>query len=117
MVTLLLFNALLLRQSRCLSMPTLVNANSVDSMPQIQRKFTETREFYDYLLNRITVRFAPKNGEGEDFTLALNKKLAYSDLARAVGEHLNVDPTFLRFCTVAYQTGRPKSTIRHTINY
>ncbi|KAF2663246.1 cysteine proteinase [Microthyrium microscopicum] len=90
---------------------------SESEMPVIQRKFTEVREFYDYLLNRTTVRFAPKNNDGEDFVLALNKKLMYDDFSRAVGEHLNMDPRYLRFSTVNHQTGRPKQTIRHTINY
>ena len=82
-----------------------------------QGKIVETRDFYDYLLNRINVKFAPKNApEDEDgnFELTLTKRMSYNQLAQRVGEHLNVDPTHLRFSPVNSATHRPKISIRHT---
>lgn len=78
--------------------------------------YTDARQYYDYLLNRISVKFAPLKGEGEEFTLTLSKKMSYEQLAKKVGEHLNVDPTHLRFAPVMASTGKPKQFIRSTFN-
>ena len=90
-------------------------------VPQVSKKFTEVREFYDYLLNRLNVKFAARvaaeNPEHHEFSLPLNKKLTYNELSERVGEHLGVDPTHLRFSPVHAQTGRPKNPIRHTTNF
>lgn len=77
-------------------------------------KYTEVREFYDYLLHRISVTFAakvPKEDE-EQFTLVLSKKMTYDQFSAKVGEHLNVDPTHIRFSTVNATTGRPKMIVK-----
>jgi ubiquitin carboxyl-terminal hydrolase 7 len=86
-------------------------------LPDVQRKFTEAREFYDYLLNRIVVRFAPKNSETGEFSLPLNKKLTYSELCERVAEHIGAEASHIRFFPVNTQTGRPKNPLRHTTTY
>ncbi|KAL9592959.1 MAG: hypothetical protein Q9179_006218 [Wetmoreana sp. 5 TL-2023] len=77
--------------------------------------YTDPREFYDYLQNRIIVRFSPKlatEREDDDFTLALSRKMSYDQFSAKVGEHLKVDPTHLRFTTVLASTGKPKQPVR-----
>lgn len=76
---------------------------------------TDAREFYDYLMNRIMIRFTPKMAteqEGSIFDLALSKKMSYDQFSAKVGEHLKVDPTHLRFTTVLATTGKPKQPVR-----
>ncbi|KAL1970798.1 hypothetical protein VTN77DRAFT_2632 [Rasamsonia byssochlamydoides] len=79
--------------------------------------YTETRQYYDYLLNRMNVKFAPlKGSEGEEFTLTLSRKMTYDQFSKKVGEHLNVDPTHLRFSPVIASTGKPKQPIKRNTN-
>ncbi|KAL2010554.1 hypothetical protein VTN00DRAFT_6361 [Thermoascus crustaceus] len=78
--------------------------------------YTEARQYYDYLLNRMNVKFAPvKQGEGEEFTLTLSRKMTYDQFSKKVGEHLNVDPTHLRFAPVIASSGKPKQFIKRNI--
>ncbi|KAL8729800.1 MAG: hypothetical protein Q9166_004523 [cf. Caloplaca sp. 2 TL-2023] len=77
--------------------------------------YTDAREFYDYLLNRIVVKFVPKiatEQEDSTFSLALSRKMSYDQFSAKVGEHLKVDPTHLRFSTVFSTTGKPKQPVR-----
>ena len=77
--------------------------------------YTDTREFYDYLLNRIVIRFIPKvatEQEESTFSLALSRKMSYDQYSAKVGEHLKVDPTHLRFSTVLSNTGKAKQPVR-----
>lgn len=77
--------------------------------------YTDAREFYDYLMNRIMVKFSPKVATEQDddvFTLALSRKMSYDQFSAKVGEHLKVDPTHLRFTTVLASTGKPKQPVR-----
>ncbi|KAL8997736.1 MAG: hypothetical protein Q9169_003065 [Polycauliona sp. 2 TL-2023] len=77
--------------------------------------YTEAREFYDYLLNRIVIRFSPKiatEQEESTFSLALSRKMSYEQYSAKVGEYLKVDPTHLRFSTVLSNTGKPKQPVR-----
>ncbi len=79
--------------------------------------YTNAREFYDYLCNRLMVRFVPKNAvnrEEESFDLDLSRRMLYDQVAAKVGEHLKVDPTHLRFWSVNTATGNPKTVIRRT---
>jgi ubiquitin carboxyl-terminal hydrolase 7 len=94
---------------------------TASSLPSFGSRIVEMREFYDYLLHRIKVKFAPKNTDDTkkdpEFDLTLNKRMTYSELAAAVGKHLNVDPTHLRFSQVAVATNRPKQPIRYTTGH
>ncbi|KAI9807087.1 MAG: hypothetical protein M1825_005804 [Sarcosagium campestre] len=79
--------------------------------------YIEAREFYDYLNNRITIRFAPKATRGQEddwFSLVLSRKMVYEQYSAKVGEYLKVDPTHLRFSTVAAATHAPKSFVKRT---
>ncbi|KAK8184646.1 hypothetical protein BC567DRAFT_218869 [Phyllosticta citribraziliensis] len=83
-------------------------------------RYSDVREFYDYLLNRINVQFCPKNtvpaNPESTFTLWLSKKMSYDQVAAKVGEHLNVEPTHVRFSTVNMTTGRPKVPVKRMQN-
>ncbi|KAJ5182979.1 Ubiquitin carboxyl-terminal hydrolase 21 [Penicillium capsulatum] len=76
--------------------------------------YTDARQFYDYLLNRMAVSFAPiKSEEGEEFTLTLSRKMTYDQFSKKVGEHLGVDASHLRFSPVLASTGKPKAPLKH----
>ncbi|KAL8985664.1 MAG: hypothetical protein Q9205_000678 [Flavoplaca limonia] len=79
--------------------------------------YTDAREFYDYLLNRIVIRFVPKiatEQEESTFSLALSRKMSYDQYSAKVAEHLKVDPTHLRFSTVLSSTGKAKQPVRRS---
>lgn len=80
--------------------------------------YADARDFYDYLVNRITVRFHPKGHEsvdGEVFDLMLSRRTVYDQLAAKVGEHLKVDPTHLRFTTINATSGTPKNPVKRSL--
>jgi ubiquitin carboxyl-terminal hydrolase 7 len=79
--------------------------------------FTDTRQYYDYLLNRVAIRFSPRLEDGSpEFTLMLSKKMTYEQFSVKVGEHLKVDPTHLRYATVHMTTSKPKNFVKRNIN-
>ncbi|CAL00824.1 uncharacterized protein An09g05480 [Aspergillus niger] len=79
--------------------------------------YTDARQYYDYLLNRINITFAPiKADEGDEFTLTLSRKMTYDQFSKKVGEHLNVESTHLRFAPVLASTGKPKAFIKRNPN-
>ena len=81
-------------------------------------KFTNAKEFYDYLLNRIAVRLIPrpttKSNSYEDFELKLNRRTLYDQFAAQVGQQIGAEPTHIRFMTVQYTTGKPKTIVKRT---
>jgi len=79
--------------------------------------YPEARQYYDYLLNRTNVKFAPiKANEGDEFSLTLSRKMTYDQVSKKVGEHLNIDPTHLRFAQVMASTGKPKPFLKRNNN-
>ena len=81
--------------------------------------YTDTREFYDYLLNRKTVNFSPKfptENESDTFKIDLSRKMSYEQFSAKVGEYLKVDPTHLRFSTVNSTTGKIKNPVKRNAN-
>lgn len=79
--------------------------------------YPDARQYYDYLLNRTNVKFAPiKTNEGDEFSLTLSRKMTYDQVSKKVGEHLNIDPTHLRFAQVTTSTGKPKPFIKRNNN-
>ena len=81
--------------------------------------YTDSREFYDYLLNRKTVSFSPKlptESDSEIFKIDLSRKMSYEQFSAKVGEYLKVDPTHLRFSTVNSSTGKIKNSVKRNAN-
>lgn len=85
---------------------------------QAANKYADAPAFYDYMLNKIKIRFMPRSSaDGEEsgaFELGLSKKMSYVQFSQAVGNYLQIDPTHLRFSPVNMTTGKPKNPIRHT---
>ncbi|KAH7353142.1 hypothetical protein BKA66DRAFT_277895 [Pyrenochaeta sp. MPI-SDFR-AT-0127] len=80
--------------------------------------YVEAKDFYDYLLNKISVEFVPRLAEATElptFSLTLSKKMAYDQFASKVAEHLKTDPSHLRFTTVS-TAGKPKLPIKYNAN-
>lgn len=76
--------------------------------------YNDARQFYDHLLNRMDVSFAPiKTEAGDEFTLTLSRKMTYDQFSKKVGEHLNVNSNHLRFSPVLASTGKPKTPLKH----
>ena len=81
--------------------------------------YADARDFYDYLLNRITITFSPKtvvDVEREVFNLVLSRKTTYDQLAAKVADHLHVSPSHIRFATVHSSNNRPKTTVKRQPN-
>jgi ubiquitin carboxyl-terminal hydrolase 7 len=77
--------------------------------------YTDARQFYDHLLNRMDVQFAPiGSGEGGEFKLTLNRKMNYDQVSKKVGEYLRVEPTHLRFAPVMTSSGKPKAFLKRS---
>jgi ubiquitin carboxyl-terminal hydrolase 7 len=64
----------------------------------------------------MKVRFAHLKQQGDDFTLTLSRKMTYDQFSKKVGEHLNVDPSHLRFSPVLATNGKAKQPIKRNIN-
>ena len=85
-------------------------------------KYATVREFYDYLLNRITIRLVPRpvassqSSPYDAFDLTLSRKTLFDKFAAKVGEHLGAEPTHVRFLTVNVATGKPKQLVKRTPN-
>ncbi|KAH7323922.1 ubiquitin carboxyl-terminal hydrolase-like protein [Rhexocercosporidium sp. MPI-PUGE-AT-0058] len=70
--------------------------------------------FYDFLLHKRDVKFWPIDTSSglESFTLVLNSKHSYDQVAARVGDALGVDPTHLRFTTINATSGKPKVIVK-----
>ncbi|KAF2153181.1 cysteine proteinase [Myriangium duriaei CBS 260.36] len=111
-------------------------ALSPEDVQAIQQKspsaYLEAPAFYDYLLNRIVVHFAPKpaaiqnvtidSADDAKFSLYLSRKDSYDNLAIKVAEHLSkvskstIDPTHVRFTTVNVQSQKPRTVVKRLPN-
>ncbi|KAF9887303.1 hypothetical protein FE257_010298 [Aspergillus nanangensis] len=79
--------------------------------------YQDARQYYDYLLNRINIHFAPINpADGDEFTLTLSRKMTYDQFSKKVGEQLNVEYTHLRFAPVLASSGKAKAFIKRNPN-
>lgn len=80
--------------------------------------YRDARQYYDYLLNRMVVKFAPISTGSTDhgnFNLTLSKKMTYDQFSTKVGEYLNVEPTHLRFAPVVVSSGKPRPFIKRNV--
>lgn len=107
--------------SRSLIVTALVATNYITRASSVSQSggYTDAREFYDYLLNRIIIRFSPRiptDREEDIFQLALSRKMSYDQFSAKVGEHLKVDPTHIRFSTINTTSNKPKSIVKRLPN-
>ena len=84
-------------------------------------RFEDAREYYDFLLNKKTVKFHahPVKSDPDKyppFEMVLNTKMSYDRLSEKVGEKLVVEPTHLRFYTVNASSGNPKAAVKRAPN-
>ena len=82
-------------------------------------KYVDAPQFYKYLHHRVEINFSLRNDpENEDghVILELSRVSTYDQIAAKLGDHLKIDPTFLRFSTVSTTTGKPRSFVRRTQN-
>ncbi|OQO13895.1 hypothetical protein B0A48_00770 [Cryoendolithus antarcticus] len=84
------------------------------------------KEFYDFLINRVYVKFVPKatqnlsvrNDDDQAFSISLSRKDTYDTLATKVAEQLTlvsehaVEPSHLRFTTANVQSGKPRTIVK-----
>lgn len=93
----------------------ILDSNSVRS--NIER-IDDARIYYDFIHHRREVRFAPhpvRNANADQldsFTLELNSRFSYDQLASKVADRIQAHPTHLRFWTVSAQTNGPKSPVK-----
>jgi ubiquitin carboxyl-terminal hydrolase 7 len=81
--------------------------------------YADAPAFYDYLNNRVTVKFMPKTSQNRDeetFELALSKKMFYEQFSAKVGEQLKAKPTHIRFWTINASTGNAKTPVKPSPN-
>ncbi|KAK3378288.1 hypothetical protein B0H63DRAFT_397552 [Podospora didyma] len=84
-------------------------------------RFEDAREYYDFLLNKKTVKFHahPNTSDHEKyppFEMVLNTKMSYDKLSEKVGGKIGVEPTHLRFYTVNASSGLPKTAVKRAPN-
>ncbi|KAK0635236.1 hypothetical protein B0T17DRAFT_586816 [Bombardia bombarda] len=84
-------------------------------------RFEDAREYYDFLLNKKTVKFHahPQKSDAEKFPafeMVLNSKMSYDRLSEKIGERLGVEPTHLRFYTVNGSSGNPRTAVKRGQN-
>ncbi|KAJ8120652.1 hypothetical protein O1611_g10313 [Lasiodiplodia mahajangana] len=88
--------------------------------PKRWDRFDDAKAFYEFLCYRREIRLDPhprcEKPDLESFVLTLSSKATYDQLAERVGEHLNVEPTHLRFFTANASTGAPKGAVRRVPN-
>ncbi|KAF1918723.1 hypothetical protein BDU57DRAFT_511450 [Ampelomyces quisqualis] len=77
----------------------------------------EAKEFYDYLLNRISVEFVPRIADDDEpsFALVLSKKMTYNQFAGKVADYLGTEASHMRFFTVN-AAGKVKQPVKYNVN-
>lgn len=99
-------------------LPRLGDRNSEE--PKRWDRFDDAKAFYEFLCYKREIRLDAhprcENPNLGSFHLTLSGKATYDQLAERVGEHLNVEPTHLRFFTANAATGAPKGAVRRVPN-
>lgn len=88
------------------------------NLPFPRLSFPTVDEYFRELYNRCEISFYDKNMPTDPgFTLTLNQRMTYMEMAQAVGQHLNVEPRMLQFFRPQLTTQRNFSQfpIRSTI--
>ena len=81
--------------------------------------YATAKDFYDYMLHKISIKFFPRGGNKDDedtFEIELSRKMSYEQFSVKVGEHLGVDPTHIRFSTINAATNKPKLPVKRSLN-
>ena len=94
---------------------------SSEDAPKAFDRFDDAREYYDFLLNKKTVKFQPHPNKTDPtkypaFEMVLNSKMGYDRLSEKVGERLSVPPTHLRFYTINENTNNARTAVRRGPN-
>lgn len=84
-------------------------------------RFEDAREYYDFLLNKKTVKFHAHPAKCDPtkyppFEIVLNSRMSYDRLSEKIGERLGVEPTHLRFYTVNASSGNPRAAVKRGPN-
>ena len=82
-------------------------------------KYIDPPSFYTYLFYRTDIWFVDRlDQENEEriFKLELSRVMTYDQIAQKVAEHLDVEPTHLRFSTMHSTTGRPRQFVKRGPN-
>ncbi|KAF6765135.1 ubiquitin carboxyl-terminal hydrolase 5 [Ephemerocybe angulata] len=92
----------------------------IHDLEVVQGLYSNPVQFYDFLQNRVMIFFRPRHEELSqefpEFSLVLNKKQNYDQMANKVGESLRHDPIKLRFTTTHATNGSPKSILKRSLN-
>jgi ubiquitin carboxyl-terminal hydrolase 7 len=82
-----------------------------------QGRFPTIPEYFDYLVNRVTIQFKPKNDpQAPGFELTLTKKTPYDQVAAKVAAHLDADPMKIRFTSANTQNQPKPGTFKRNPN-
>lgn len=84
-------------------------------------RFEDAREYYDFLLNKRTVKFFahPQKCDPEaypPFEMVMNSKISYDKFSEKIAEKLGVEATHLRFYTVNASSGNPRTSVKRGQN-
>ncbi|GMK58352.1 hypothetical protein CspeluHIS016_0503840 [Cutaneotrichosporon spelunceum] len=87
---------------------------------EAQSLYSSVPQFYDFLQNRVRVKFLPKPedaaaGNAPNFELILSKKMTYEVMATRVGDYLKHDPLKLRFMS-SNPSGQPNAIVKRSLN-
>ncbi|TPX10919.1 uncharacterized protein E0L32_008125 [Thyridium curvatum] len=90
---------------------------AVEETTRKSDQFEDAKEYYDFLMNKKTVRFHAHTTRCDSnlyppFDLVLNSRMGYDQLSEKVGEKLGVEGTHLRFFTVNGTTGNPRGAVK-----
>jgi ubiquitin carboxyl-terminal hydrolase 7 len=94
---------------------------SSEEANKVSDRFEDVREYYDFLLNKKTVKFYahPTKCDPAKYPhieLVLNSKMSYDRLSEKVAEKVGVEPTHIRFYTVNASSGNPRTAVKRGPN-
>lgn len=81
--------------------------------------FENACEYYDFLFNKKTIKFAAHPTRCDEakyapFELTMSAKNSYDHVAERVGAMVDAPPTHIRFWTVNNTTGNPKTPVKRS---
>lgn len=86
-----------------------------DDLEFDQYELPTVKDYFRNLFYRVDVTFCDKNIPGDPgFTLVLSQKMNYTQVAKAVAQHLNTDPMLLQFFRSQGHKDSPGNPLRCT---